>query len=262
MKPRLLALLLAVVAGCVSAPNTAEPEQSASAVSIVGESGDPRNRARAHTELAALYYGRGSMGVAMEELRTAIAADQTYAPAHSMLGLVYMDLKEIQLAQQSFNRALSHAPTDPDINHNYGWFLCQTGKDTESIRYFLQAIRNPYYTTPWKSYSAAGQCALKKDNIKDAAEYFERTLKLNPDEPVALLNLGDILYRTGKLVEARRLVADFNKLVEPTAESLWLALRIERKLGERVAENSFANQLRRRYPDSREYRQLQRADYE
>lgn len=262
MKPLLLALLLAALAGCASTPRTAEPEQSASATSIVGESGDPRNRARAHTELAALYYGQGNMGVALEELRTAVLADPTYAPAHSMLGLVYLDLKESQLAQQSFDRALGYAPTDPDINHNYAWFLCQTGKDTESIRYFLQAIRNPFYTTPWKSYSAAGQCALRKDNIKDAADYFERTLKLRPDEPVALLNLGDIWYRTGKLGEARRLVADFNKLVDPTAESLWLALRIERKLGERVAENSFANQLRRRFPGSREFQRLQRAEYD
>jgi type IV pilus assembly protein PilF len=61
---------------------------------------------------------------------------------------------------------------------------------------------------------------------------------------------------------ARRFVSHYNKLVSPTAESLWLALRIERKLGQRVAEMSFANQLRRRFPGSAEYQALQRGQFD
>ena len=52
------------------------------------------------------------------------------------------------------------------------------------------------------------------------------------------------------------------KLYDPNAESLWLATRVERKLGESVAERSFANQLRRRFPTSPEYQLLQRGEYE
>ena len=143
--------------------------------------------------------------------------------------------------------ALRLAPTDPDINHNYGWFLCQTGREDESIKYFMQAVRNPLYPTPWRSYSAAGLCSLRKDNLKEAEEFFQRALRLEPDDPTALLQLGQIRYRQGNLEEARKLVLRYNKIVEPTAESLWLALRVERKLGERVAEASYANQLRRRF---------------
>ena len=54
----------------------------------------------------------------------------------------------------------------------------------------------------------------------------------------------------------------YNKLVTPTSESLWLALRIERRLGERVQEQAFANQLRRRYPESPEYQALQRGQFD
>jgi type IV pilus assembly protein PilF len=229
---------------------------------IVGEVGDPRNRARIHTELAALYYGRGNMGVALEELRIATAADAGYAPAHGMFGLVYMELRENQLAESSFERALRLAPNDADINHNYGWFLCQTGREPASIKYFLHAVRNPLYPTPWRSYSAAGACTLRTDNLKDAEEFFQRALKMEPDEPVSLLQLGQIRYRQGKLGDARKLVSRYNKLVTPTAESLWLALRIERKLGERLAEQSYANQLRRRYPGSPEFGALQRGAFD
>jgi type IV pilus assembly protein PilF len=229
---------------------------------IVGEVGDPRNRARVHTELASAYYQRGNLGVALEELRIAAAADSGYAPVHSMFGLVYMELREQQLAEQSFERALRLSPSDADINHNYGWFLCQSGREPESVKYFLQAIRNPLYPTPWRSYSAAGVCSLKLKQFKDAEAFFERALKFEPDEPASLVGLGLIRYQQGNIGEARKLVSRYNKLVTPTSESLWLALRIERRLGERAQEQAFANQLRRRYPESVEYKALQRGQFD
>lgn len=259
-----LAVVVALLAGCAggiggSGPAELEISQSRSDIT---DAGDGRNRARANTELAALYYERGNLGVALEVLRTAAIADPAYAPAHGMLGLVYMDLRENQLAQQSFERALRYAPNDADINHNYGWFLCQSGREVESTKYFLQAIRNPLYQTPWKSYSAAGQCALRKDNLKDAADYFGRALKIEPDEPNSLIKLAGIQYRTGDFADARRLVSRYVRVVEPTAEGLWLAIRIERKIGDRAAESSYANQLRRRFPSSAEYQQMQRGEYD
>ena len=252
-------LLLLAVAGCASQPGDSTGVDSGS---IIGEVGDPRNRARIHTELASLYYGRGNLPVALEELRIATAADSSYAPAHGMFGLVHMELGENREAETSFQRALRLSPNDPDINHNYGWFLCQTGREKESIRLFLQALRNPLYPTPVRSYSSAGLCSVRADNLKDAEEFFQRALKLDSDEPASLLQLGGIRYRQGKADEARKLVGRFNKVVTPTAESLWLALRIERKLGQRVAERSYATELRRRYPGSPEYQALQRGAFD
>lgn len=258
----LLAVLVAVasLAGCAGTSST--PEPIADTGTIVGEPGDPRNRAKIHTELGAAYYGRGNMAIALEELRTAISADSSYAPAYSILGLVYTDLRENALAQQNFERALRLAPSDPDINHNYGVFLCQTKREGEAIKYFMQAVRNPLYPAPWRSYSAAGLCAMRGNNVKDAENYFQIALKQEPNDIGSLLPLGEIRYRQGHLDDARRLVSRFNKLVEPTPESLWLALRIERKLGERAAETNLANQLRRRFSGSREYQLLQRGEYD
>jgi type IV pilus assembly protein PilF len=254
---RWLALAL-VLAGCAAQHDSPSTESG----TITGNIGDARNRARIHTDLAAAYYERGSMGVALEELRTATAADDSYAPAYGLFGLVYTELREKPLAETSFERALRLAPNDPDINHNYGWFLCQNGRERDSIRYFLQAVRNPLYAAPWRSYSAAGVCSLRADNRKDAEDFFQRALKLEPDESTSLLRLGDIRYRQGNVGEARKLIARYNKLAAPSAESLWLALRIERKLGERVAEQSYANQLRRRFPASAEYQAFLKGQYE
>jgi type IV pilus assembly protein PilF len=258
-----VALFAAMLAGCQSMTGGgggAEP--TIESTELRGEAGEPRNRAKIHTELASLYYQRRNYPVALEELRIATAADANYAPAYSLYGLLYMDLKENQLAQTNFERALRLSPTDPDINHNFGLFLCQTGRENDSLKYFMQAVRNPLYPTPWRSYSTAGVCAMRKDNLKDAEGYFIQALRQEPNDPNSLLALGQIRYRQGNLEEARRLVGRYNRLVDPTSESLWLALRIERKAGERVAESSFSNQLRRRFQTSREYQLLQRGEYD
>ena len=257
MRP-LLGVMLIVLAACAGQPTESDYDTGP----IIGEVGDPRNRAKLHTELASLYYSNGNLGVALEELRAATKADGNYAPAYGMYGLVYMQTKEHTRAEESFERALRLAPNDADINHNYGWFLCQTRREPESIKYFLQALRNPLYPTPWRTYAAAGVCTLRMNQPKDAEAFFERALRSEPDEPASLLNLGQIRYRQGNIGEARKLVARHNKLVTPSAESLWLAVRIERRLGERVAEQSFANQLRRRYPLSPEYQSMQRGQYD
>lgn len=259
MKSLLCLALAATLVGCATPPSELPVDAGTTST---GETGEARNRAKLHTELASLYFSRGNMAVALEELRVAQAADPTYSPTHGMFGLVYMELRENTLAEQSFQNGLRMSPRDPDLNHNYAWFLCQSGREADSIKFFLNALRNPLYQAPWRTYSAAGTCSMRYGQVKEAEEFFEQALKLEANEQTSLLQLGQIRYRQDRFEEARKLAQRFNRLVEPTPESLWLALRIERKLGERVAEAGLANELRRRHPASREYQLLQRGEYD
>lgn len=255
-----IALLLA---GCAQGPGPTESQaNSVQTGTTTGDSGDPRNRARVHTELASLYFERGNMGVALEELRLATEADSNYAPAYNLLGLVHMDLRENNVAQANFERALRIAPNDPDANNNYGWFLCQTGREELSIGYFLAALKNPLYTRPARSYVNAGVCALRKNNERVAVDYLERALRIEPDNIQALLTLADLQFKRGQIEVARDTITRFNKVVEPTAESLWLAIRIERKLGDKASETAFGAQLRRRFAGSKEYQDLLKGRFE
>ena len=231
-------------------------------VSRQNDLSDPRNRARTNTELAALYYEQGKLAVALEVLRTAVSSDADYAPAHGMFGLVYMSLKENTLAQESFERALRLAPTDPDTQHNYAWFLCQTKRYVQAQDYFMRAIANPLYSRAWKTWSAAGECALANQQIQEATRYFESALRLQPDEPVALLQLAELRYRAGIVEQALALLQRLHARNEPTAASLWLAVRIERRLQNQANQNNYADQLRRRFPSSTESQQLQRGVYD
>jgi type IV pilus assembly protein PilF len=108
----------------------------------------------------------------------------------------------------------------------------------------------------------AAMCAQRVNNERDATEYLERALRLDPNYYPALINLAEIKFKRGELDVARNLVGRYNKIAEPTAESLWLALRIERKLGDSSGVSSYANQLRRRFPGSKETQELQKGRFE
>jgi type IV pilus assembly protein PilF len=105
-------------------------------------------------------------------------------------------------------------------------------------------------------------CAQRKNNDRDALEYLQRALRLDPNYLPALLNLAQMKYRLGNLDEARALIGRYNKLADPSAQSLWLALRIERKLGDSAAATTYANQLRRRFAGSKEYQEMQKGQFQ
>ncbi|MDR0578395.1 MAG: type IV pilus biogenesis/stability protein PilW [Candidatus Accumulibacter sp.] len=223
---------------------------------------DPRTRARAHTELGSLYFQDGNLIVALEELTLAAAIDPDYAPALSTRGLVLYYVKEYESAEKDFRRALSLEESNPDINNNYGWFLCQTDRAKESIPYFERAYKNPLYQTPANAYLNAGACHIKNGELDPAEDALRRSLRLAPDNPQALYHLADVYYLRGNFDAARKQLADASRLVEPGPEMLWLLLRTERRLGNQEEERSLASQLRRRFPDSAEYQELLKGNFE
>ncbi|MDR2614265.1 MAG: type IV pilus biogenesis/stability protein PilW [Candidatus Accumulibacter sp.] len=223
---------------------------------------DPRTRAKAHTELGALYFQDGNLIVALEELTLAAAIDPEYAPAFSIRGLVLYHVKEFPSAEKDFQHALDLDERSPETNNNYGWFLCQTDRAAESIQYFARAYENPVYQTPANAYLNAGACHLKIGEIDQAEDALRKSLRLMPDNPQALYHLADVHYRRGNFDAARKQLIEVIGRVEPGPEMLWLLLRTERRLGNRGDEQSLATQLRRRFPDSAEYQELLRENYE
>jgi len=254
----IIAAITWLLAGCAAVPKNSVEEP----VSQQPTTNDASQRAKVHTELGSLYLVRGNLGVALEEARTAISADANYAPAYNLMGLVQMQLQEATLAEASFENALRLAPADPEINNSFGWFLCQTGRERRSLAYFQTAVKSPLYATPTMTYANAGICSLRLKDDQGAEGYFLNALRADSRNDRAIYFLADIAYRQGRLDAARQRLADLHKLVEPTAVTLWLAVRVERKLGEREAEARFSSQLRRRFPGTPEVQRLMQGQYE
>lgn len=239
-----LSFALLVLAGCGTTSGGSQKSKSA----------------QVHTELAGLYFERAQAGIALEEIGLALEADPDYAPAYNMRGLVHMSLREDTEAEADFQKSLRIDKNDSDTHNNYGWFLCQRGREKESIPHFMAAVKNPLYLTPGRAYLNAGVCSRQAGNNKDAEEFVQKALMVQPGMPQALLTMAELNFANGDYVSAKKYFARFSQNSENlTAEQLWLAVRIERKMGDRNSEASYSMQLRKRFPDARETQLLNTA---
>jgi type IV pilus assembly protein PilF len=222
---------------------------------------DARTRARARADLAAGYYRTGQLAVALEEARRAVTIDPGFADAYGLLGLIYMDMNQRTDAEASFEKALRLDPTGSQLANNYGWFLCQTGRERESLQYFDRALRDPLYTTPARAAQNAGSCLVKLKDYAGAEGYLRRSFELDASSPVTKYLLARTYLVTGQIDRATFYYNLLARSVESTPETLWLGLRIARANGDLRTESQLANELRERFPRSPEVAALARGDF-
>ena len=212
-------------------------------------------RARAHVELGAAYYQQNKYGIALDEFNHAVQIDPTYGQAYNGLGLVYSALGEDAKADESFKKAVQVEPKSSESRNNYGSFLCARKRYDESITHFLEAVKNPLYTTPNLAYANAGICSARKNDIKNAEIYLNKALALQPLTHSAATQLAEIQFNRGDAAGAEKTLQ--NALVaSPNAETLWLGFKISRALGDKDSAASYALQLRQQYPNSEQTRLL------
>ncbi|WP_418320513.1 type IV pilus biogenesis/stability protein PilW [Piscinibacter sakaiensis] len=255
LKMAMAVLLAALLAACASGgargPNilqTATPDR-------ITSSDEPEHtrRARVRLELASAYFARGQVVIALDQVKQAIAADPMIAPAFNLRGLIYSNLGDNQLAEESFQRALALDPADADTMHNYGWHLCQQSRHAEAEALFKRALEVPRYDATAKTFLARGVCHARAGRLDLAEAILERAYDLDSGSPLIAVNLAEVLYQRGSFERARQLMRRVNgRLESSSAQTLWLAAKIENKLGNAQAARAMGEQLAARFPESPE----------
>ena len=223
---------------------------------------DARRRARLRLELALGYFEQAKYTYALDETKQAIASDPGFADAHNVRGLIYMRLNDMGLAEDSFKRALSLKPTDGNILHNYGWLLCQQARYADAERVFSQALVLPNYSGRAKTWLTQGLCQMQAGKLAQAEVSFTKSFELDALNPVSTYNLGLLLYRRAEYQRAQFYIRRLNSGPLANVESLWLGVKIERRLGSRTSTEQLSSQLRMRYPKSREAELLDRGAFD
>jgi len=244
-------------AGEGGAPSGAAQPQAA------GDAASSERRARVRLELAALYFGRGQTNTALDELKLALAANPDLPEAHGLRGLIYASLGDPVVAEQAFRRAIELSERDGDTMHNFAWFLCQQRRYDEAEAMFARATALPNYGEVQRTLLARGVCQARAGRWADAERTLSRSYELDPSNPATAYNLSDVLLHRGELDRARFYVRRINQVPEAvTAQSLWLAARIERRLGNMEGVQDFGRQLRERFPQSPEALQFERGRFD
>ncbi|MDR0250176.1 MAG: type IV pilus biogenesis/stability protein PilW [Burkholderiales bacterium] len=252
-------LVVPVLAACTGMPASDESSQMLQAAQrpqFQNTPVSPRTRAEARTALALGYYERGQFDVALEELDEAKKLDDRYAMIYNGYGLVYSYMREDDRARSNFQRAIELDPNNPEIRHNWGWFLCTSGQARESLAEFNRVALDPLYRTPEIAFTNAGRCALSINDNATARHYLERALRVRPDYVQAAYSLAELSYGEGKFDEARVMMRIIMQTPTPTVDALFLGACVERKLNDKRAEDSYIQQLQNRYPNAEQTQRI------
>lgn len=251
------AALLAACAGTGSAP-PAERE-----IKTDSDQTDADRRAAIRMELAQGYFSRGQFATALDELKLALQAKPDMREAVNLRGLIYAAMGDQPLAEETFRRALALYPSDPDTLHNYGWFMCQQQRWQTADALFDQALAQSTYRAPARTMLVKGVCEARAGRLLVAEKTLSRAFELDPGNPAVAVNLSEVLFRNNELQRARFYVKRVNDQPEQAnAQSAWLLLRIERKLGNTAAVDDLGMQLRRKHPQSPETQALDAGRYD
>jgi type IV pilus assembly protein PilF len=223
---------------------------------------EPRRRADIRLQLAASYFQNKQNAIALEEAQRAVAADPTYPQAHALLGLIQMELDDLHGAEDSFASARRLAPNDPDIENNYGWMLCQTGHERESIGYFERAAGNRLYRTPAMALRNAGLCLLRIKDKAAAEDFLRRSFQLEPSNALTKIQLARLAYDNRQIDRAVFYYGLLDPERDRSAAMLWLGVRIARANGDLRKQRQLANDLHQRYPNSPEVAALSQGKFD
>lgn len=267
-----LGLLLIVLAGtlalslsgCASTNATDTGVSASNAGDLITDSDESaqRKRARNRVDLAAAYFEQGKTTIALDEIKQAIVIDPTYSDAFSLRGLIYMRLNDFVVAEESFNRALTLTPRDSNVLHNLGWLKCQDGKYSESVAYFQQALANPLYVERAKTYMTQGLCQTKAGSLTEAEASLKKSYEYDAGNPITGYNLAALLFQKKDDARARFYIRRINNTELANAETLWLGVKIERRLADQAAMMQLGSQLIKRFPQSSQAAAYQRGAFD
>ena len=232
----LLLITLVFVVACSSTPE--KSDESA------------RKAAETNTALGRNYMDNGNYEIALEKFKRAVAHDQTYAPAHTMLGVLYETIGETEKAGAEYKLAVHYDPENGDVNNNYGAYLCGTGKRKEADKYFIAAVDDPFYSTPAIALANAGSCALARGDLDKAETFLRQSLDYDGNLGAALLPMSEVSYRQGSFLRARAFLQRYQAVGAMNEESLFLGFEIESKLGDDASAERYRIELLERYPGS------------
>ncbi len=257
----LLACALVGVSGCASR-GAGGPDGSGAEVVTDSDEPSVRKRARIRLELASGYFEQGQTTVALDELKQSIAADPNYAAAYNLRGLIYLRLNDFRFAEESFRKALAIEPQDATVMHNLGWLYCQEARYPQAQQLFSQALANPNYKERAKTWRAQGLCQVRAGQLEEGEQSLLKSYQFDAGNPVTAYNLATLLFQRGDFARAQFYVRRLNNSELANEESLWLGVKVERRMENRAAMQQLGTQLQKRFPRSAQADAYQRGAFD
>jgi Flp pilus assembly protein TadD len=151
----------------------------------------------AHKDRADLLRGQGKGNLAMADYNSAmqynretLAIDPTEFEAAHNIGVIFMEIGQIDLAQAWFLKLLKQKPDDHTVLYNLGRIAFGRGDLALAERRFLEAIKQKRDHV--SSHDMRGVVLAKQGKFAEAAREHETAIEINPGNTVSYNNLGRV----------------------------------------------------------------------
>jgi len=141
---------------------------------------------------------------AYPELTLAIKLDPQNARYHHTLGTLYLYNGDLPAAERETQRALKLDPNFAEGHNSLGLIYLAQGKLSEAAAQFRKALENLSYPTPEYAAYNLGKAAYLLKDFAVAAEAYERSLAILPNNPEGRFELGMCYTQLGRLADAEK----------------------------------------------------------
>ena len=139
---------------------------------------------------------------AIELAKKALAMDDSYPMAHSLLSILYSYKREYDKAIAEGERAVALDPSGSDAYFAYASALLFAGRPEEAIPMFQKAIRlNPNAAT--NTFVYLGNALRNAGRFEEAVSAYKKGIQRAPDNIIAHIGLGATYSLMGREKEAR-----------------------------------------------------------
>lgn len=222
--------------------------------SVFTEAPSPQKAMETRVSLARQYIGQGNWEDAKRNLKKAAELDSTNPEVYEAFALVYQSTGEFELAEESFQRAISLDKRFSRARNNYAAFLYGQERYREAEAQLREVVKDTLYSARPQAFLNLGLCRLKLFDERGAEEAFLRTLAMQPSNSTALLEVAQLRLDADDSRNAALYYDKYRDLVrQQSSRGLWLGIRLARATGDSDAESSYALALRNLYPDSPDY---------
>jgi type IV pilus assembly protein PilF len=209
-----------------------------------------------NVQLGLSYLQQGNVELARDKLERALSQNPKDPAVHTAVASLYDRLGDDTKAEEHFRKALHLSPQDPTVQNYFGVFLCKKGRYRDGEKMLRSAANSPLYQTPEVALSNAGVCLRNAGQLDTAEAYFRRAVELRPQFAEGWLQLAEVNFSRDKYPEARDCLQRHLNLARVSSTALWLGLRIERALGNKVQAEAYSRRLKAEFPNADETRLL------
>ncbi len=211
-------------------------------------------RAKSYFDLGVAYMERKRYDLAEPKFQYSIEIKPT-AKAYNALAVLYEEQHANVLAEETYKRLLTQFPDFALGYMNYYVFLCKNDR-VDQMRALSEKMQSKGKILAALGQIAAGNCAFEKGRKNQAIAYYHQALKYEPYSAGALLPLAQINYDKGLIEDAKRQVDLVNNQVGYSARSIYLAVLVNRKLGNGLEARKYLRVLQTRFAGTEEAKKL------